>query len=198
MLMSCLGFGTLSEIRMSLWARGDVWLTQEHYRITRTNTHTQSHTPCEEWQWSICVQSERIAALDHCLCDLAQVECVLCVYLCVCVCVTGWCKWDSDSFFFCPPHHMFGFSFLNTNAVYGCKPCWFTVPELEYWTKLCVCVCLCVIRRFFWKEPQTWWRRCMECLITIRYENHYNEADGFICSQLVYNISFILYIYIYI
>ncbi len=72
---------------MSLWARGDVWLTQEHYRITRTNTHTQSHTPCEEWQWSICVQSERIAALDHCLCDLAQVECVLCVYLCVCVCV---------------------------------------------------------------------------------------------------------------
>jgi len=32
-----------------------------------------------------------------------------------------------------------------------------------YWTKLCVFVC--VIRRYCWREPQTWWRRCMGCLI---------------------------------
>ncbi len=106
-LMSCLGFGTLSETRMSLWAR-DVWLTQEHYRITRTNTHSHTRRVKNDsgaYVYSLkgsqpwitaCVIWHRLSVCSVCIC--------VCVCLCLCVCVTGWCKWDSDSFFFCPPH----------------------------------------------------------------------------------------------
>lgn len=82
--MSSLGFGSLSETRtesVGQWKR----VTYTGTLQDNTHKHTQSHTPCEEWQWSICVVWKD-RSLDHRLCDLAQVERVyLCVRVCVCV-----------------------------------------------------------------------------------------------------------------